>query len=104
MTLEEFALACGVTIVPCDENCWGGPFGYRTKDNSHVTTYGFKNKQEAYRAWMAETFGEVATRAIFKLLKRLEKKTCKEKPARPRFKPTLLRRKASKDSSTEESI
>ena len=72
MTLEEFAQTAGVTIVVCIDD--EGQFGYQEADHPNVTYSGFNTVTEAHKAWLKETFGDRAGKAVIKLLKQSEVK------------------------------
>jgi len=68
MTLEEFAKDAGVVLVDCGEG-WGGRVGYKTSDAPNCTNCGYRTAKSAYKAWLTDTFGEGAAKAVLKLLK-----------------------------------
>ena len=78
MTLQEFAIKCGVTLVECDPE-WGGRIGYKEVRYPNSTTCGFKSKTAAYKSWFESNFGEQASRIVLKLLKDSEKWKHKKK-------------------------
>jgi len=67
--LERFAKEAGVKIVSCDAH-WGGKFAYTTSDAPNCKFCGFRSEAAAYRHWLADTFGAVASKALLKLLAR----------------------------------
>ena len=66
-TLKQFAEDAGVIVIPCGPG-WGGKYGYKTRDCPGVTFNGYKTKQDAYRTWASDTFGEKAGEALTRLL------------------------------------
>ena len=76
MTLEEFAKDAGCVVFEMhsdDAKGWGGKFAYFEKGHERFRTCGFRTPAAAYKSFMADTFGEQATKAIIKLLKKTEK-------------------------------
>lgn len=73
MTLEEFAIESGVTIIECDPS-WGGPFGYVEASAPNSSVNGFRTPAAAYRNWMNGTFGEQTAKALVKLFKQTQRK------------------------------
>lgn len=73
MTLEEFAIESGVTIIECDPS-WGGPVGYVEDDYPNSSVNGFRTQAAAYREWLNSTFGERTFKALVKLLKQTQRK------------------------------
>lgn len=67
MNLKQFAGEAGVEIVECGPG-WGGRYGYTTKDMPNSTVCGFRTKDAAYKAWLEDTFGELAAKAVARLL------------------------------------
>jgi hypothetical protein len=68
MNLEQFAKLAGVVLVDCDPG-WGGRIGYKTQDCPSATFCGYRTAGAAYKAWLKDTFGEHAAKAVMKLLK-----------------------------------
>ena len=67
MNLKQFADLGGCKVVLCGPG-WGGRYGYTTDDAPNCATCGFKTKAEARQAWLDDTFGENAGRAVMQLL------------------------------------
>ncbi len=70
MTLEEFAKDCGVYLVACDW-AYGGPIAYKTEDSPHITCAGYRTPNAAYKAWLADTFGEKVSKSLLRALKHM---------------------------------
>lgn len=73
MTLEEFAKDAGCVVSTFDEPNWGGKWQYHHKDSPNCRWRGFRTESAAYKGFLEGTFGEQATKAIIKLLKKTEK-------------------------------
>lgn len=65
--LKAFTDLAGCRVELCGPG-WGGRYGFTTADAPNSMTCGYKTKTEARRAFIAETFGEVAGRAVLQLL------------------------------------
>ena len=68
MTLEEFATQCGVRLIGCERDAWGGSIAYTSKDSPSAVC-GFRTPSSAYKHWLADTFGEQTSKTIQKILK-----------------------------------
>lgn len=76
MTLEEFAKDAGCVVFEMhpDDAAWhGGRYGYYEKGRPHVRNYGYRTPASACKDFMSQVYGEQATKAIIKLLKKTEK-------------------------------
>ena len=76
MNLEEFAKDAGCVVFemhPDDAKGWGGKFAYFEKASPHIRTCGYRTESAAYKGFLKGTYGEQATKAIIKLLKKTEK-------------------------------
>lgn len=74
MTLEDFAKDAGC-VVQVNENPkgWGGKWEYYSVDHPHCFFCGYKTEKAAYMGFMRDTFGDTATKAIVKLIKKAGK-------------------------------
>lgn len=71
MTLEEFAkdAGCVVQINPSPEG-WRGKWEFYSVDHPTCFFCGYKTEKAAYMGFMQQTFGETASKAILKLIKK----------------------------------
>lgn len=67
MTLEQFAKLAGVTVIDCDEDKWGGAFGYKER-GSNSSVCGCESPDDCYRSWLERSFGEDASKALASIL------------------------------------
>lgn len=65
--LKKFAYSAGFILVECGSG-YGGKYGYTTKDSSYHTVCGFRTENSAINDWLLETFGDVAGKALKKIL------------------------------------
>lgn len=77
MTLEQFAKDAGVIIGRCDKS-WGGTWSYSCLDARNCSFCGFRSEQEAYKGWLKDTFGEITSKAILKLMKKTNTERAKK--------------------------
>ena len=65
--LKWFANQSGVEVFICGPG-WGGRYGYRTADYPNCAVCGFRTKCDARKAWVTDTFGDMAAFALLELL------------------------------------
>lgn len=73
MTLIEFAKLSGCVVDNKAGEGWVGKWRYTTADHPFSSYCGYRTETSAYKAWLNDTFGEVASKALLKLLKQSEK-------------------------------
>jgi hypothetical protein len=75
MTLEEFAKDAGCVVqLNAHPEGWNGKWEYYTVSHPHCFFCGYKTEKAAYLGFMHDTFGETATKAIIKLIKKANSK------------------------------
>ena len=76
MTLEEFAKDAGAVIqLNPEPQGWGGKWEFYNSEHPNCSYCGFKTEASAYKGFMEHKFGVHGTRAIIKLLKKVQRNT-----------------------------
>lgn len=82
MTLEDFAKQAGCVVTLLDDpKGWGGKYQYHSVDHPNCHFCGFRTAEAAYKGFVIDTFGETASKAIFKLLKKVKKQKNESGPS-----------------------
>lgn len=73
MKLEDFAKQAGCVVsLNLESEGWGGKWQYHSKDCSQLIYVGFRTEKAAYKAFLEDEFGTKASKAVLKLLRKVE--------------------------------
>lgn len=73
MTPEQFAKKAGCVVSINEDPGWNGKYQYHSVDHPNCHFCGYKTEAAAYRAFMKDTYGPTAAKAVMALLKKVSK-------------------------------